>query len=121
MPFALNEATRFISPTKTPEYLAAGRPVVSTPVVDVVRQYGRVAAVEIGAGPEAFVGAVERALALGKRPETWRAEADELLARSSWDDTWQRMDGLLRHHAPAILMTSETTGARIRPSGRSRA
>ena len=40
MPFALNEATRFISPTKTPEYLAAGRPVVSTPITDVVRHYG---------------------------------------------------------------------------------
>ena len=40
MPFALNESTRFISPTKTPEYLAAGRPVVSTPIRDVVRPYG---------------------------------------------------------------------------------
>ena len=40
MPFALNEATRFISPTKTPEYLAAGKPVVSTPIRDVVRPYG---------------------------------------------------------------------------------
>ena len=47
MPFALNEATRFISPTKTPEYLAAGRPVVSTPVVDVVRQYGAVPGVTV--------------------------------------------------------------------------
>ena len=37
MPFAINESTRFISPTKTPEYLAGGRPVVSTPIVDVVR------------------------------------------------------------------------------------
>ena len=42
MPFAINEATRFISPTKTPEYLAAGKPVVSTPVTDVVRHYGDV-------------------------------------------------------------------------------
>ena len=42
MPFAINEATRYISPTKTPEYLAAGRPVVSTPIVDVVRHYGAV-------------------------------------------------------------------------------
>ena len=47
MPFAINEATRFISPTKTPEYLAAGRPVVSTPVADVVRQYGDVEGVII--------------------------------------------------------------------------
>ena len=40
MPFALNEATRYISPTKTPEFLAAGMPVVSTPITDVVRPYG---------------------------------------------------------------------------------
>ena len=40
MPFAINESTRFISPTKTPEYLAAGSPVVSTPIADVVRHYG---------------------------------------------------------------------------------
>jgi len=47
MPFAINEATRFISPTKTPEYLAAGRPVVSTPIVDVARHYGTMAGVMI--------------------------------------------------------------------------
>ena len=40
MPFALNEATRYISPTKTPEFLAAGVPVVSTPVADVVADWG---------------------------------------------------------------------------------
>jgi UDP-galactopyranose mutase len=40
MPFAMNESTQFISPTKTPEYLAGGKPVVSTPVKDVVRTYG---------------------------------------------------------------------------------
>ncbi|HEX8497047.1 MAG TPA: glycosyltransferase, partial [Actinomycetales bacterium] len=39
MPFALNEATRSISPTKTLEYLAAGLPVVSTRVPDVVADY----------------------------------------------------------------------------------
>ena len=47
MPFALNEATRFISPTKTPEFLAAGVPVVSTPVPDVVRDWGSGGLVEI--------------------------------------------------------------------------
>ena len=49
MPFALNESTRFISPTKTPEYLAAGRPVVSTPIRDVVRTYGERGLVRIAA------------------------------------------------------------------------
>src|SRR5690606_8637424 len=41
MPFAINEATRFISPTKTPEFLAAGLPVVSTAITDVVNPYGK--------------------------------------------------------------------------------
>ena len=47
MPFAINESTRFISPTKTPEFLAAGVPVVSTPILDVVRPYGETGLVEI--------------------------------------------------------------------------
>ena len=50
MPFALNTSTRFISPTKTPEYLAAGCPVVSTPVRDVVRSYGSVGGVRVAEG-----------------------------------------------------------------------
>jgi UDP-galactopyranose mutase len=63
MPFALNDATRFISPTKTPEYLAGGRPVASTPITDVVEPYGRNGLVEIGEGSDGFISAVERALA----------------------------------------------------------
>ena len=51
MPFALNESTRFISPTKTPEFLAAGVPVVSTPITDVVRPYGEKGLVEIAETP----------------------------------------------------------------------
>ncbi len=38
--FALNESTKFISPTKTPEYLAGGKPVISTSIKDVVETYG---------------------------------------------------------------------------------
>ena len=55
MPFAINESTRFISPTKTPEYLAAGRPVVSTPIRDVVRHYGELEGVKIAETAEAFI------------------------------------------------------------------
>lgn len=59
MPFAMNESTRFISPTKTPEYLAGGRPVVSVPIVDVARHYGELEGVKIAAGAEAFVAACD--------------------------------------------------------------
>lgn len=95
MPFALNEATRFISPTKTPEYLAGGRPVVSTPIVDVVSQYGALDAVFIADGPEEFVRSCEQALALAKGPGDWLADADAKLAHLSWDITFARMAGLI--------------------------
>ena len=55
LPFAINESTRFISPTKTPEYLAAGKPVVSTPIRDVVRPYGMRGLVHIAATADDFV------------------------------------------------------------------
>lgn len=100
MPFAMNESTRFISPTKTPEYLAAGVPVVSTPIHDVVRPYGERGLVEIAATAE---GVVERAEALLRRPrERWLREVDEALAGNSWDDTWSRMDALIRSASRAV-------------------
>lgn len=87
MPFAMNEATKFISPTKTPEYLAAGKPVVSTPVRDVVRTYGRLAAVMIAEGPAAFIDQCDAALALTRGGTDWLAESDAQLAQESWDAT----------------------------------
>lgn len=96
MPFAINEATRFISPTKTPEYLAAGKPVVSTPIKDVKRHYEKLSGVMIAATAEQFVDAGERALALtaGQDGE-WLAEVDLALADMSWDTTQARMAALL--------------------------
>ena len=99
MPFAINEATRFISPTKTPEYLAAGLPVVSTPITDVIRHYGELAGVLIADTPEAFVAACEQALALKREGGAWRAEADGLLSEQSWDQVAARMLMLVRHVA----------------------
>ena len=94
MPFAINEATRFISPTKTPEYLAAGCPVVSTPILDVVRTYGTLEGVNIAGEADAFVAACEEALAL--RPDgVWRDAADAILAEGSWDRTFERMADLI--------------------------
>ena len=94
MPFAINEATRFISPTKTPEYLAAGRPVVSTPIADVIRHYGEMAGVKIADGAEAFIAACDSALALA-REDAWRGEVDAFLAQTGWDETAGRMLGLI--------------------------
>ena len=89
MPFALNESTRFISPTKTPEFLAAGLPVVSTPIVDVVRDYGEAGLVEIASGTDAFA---EKLAALLARPRgAWLGRVDKHLAGISWDRTWEAM------------------------------
>jgi glycosyltransferase involved in cell wall biosynthesis len=97
MPFAMNESTQFISPTKTPEYLAGGKPVVSTPIRDVVRHYGQLEGVGIASTAEEFVAACERALELAHdREGGWLAEADLMLSATSWDTTQARMAGLIR-------------------------
>ncbi|MEO8455644.1 MAG: glycosyltransferase family 1 protein [Sphingomicrobium sp.] len=96
MPFAMNESTQFISPTKTPEYLAGGKPVVSTPVKDVVRHYGQLQGVLIADGAESFVAACDKALELARKPQSgWLAEADLMLSATSWDTTQARMGGLV--------------------------
>ena len=94
MPFAMNEATRYISPTKTPEYLAGGKPVVSTPIADVVADYGRLDGVGIAGTPEAFIAACEVALAL-PRHGAWLKAADAQLADTSWDKTQGAMSALI--------------------------
>lgn len=95
MPFAINDATRFISPTKTPEYLAAGKPVVSTPVRDVVRHYGRLQGVKIAETADEFVAGCEAALQLAAEDGDWLAEVDQALSSVSWDITQRRMAGLI--------------------------
>lgn len=93
LPFARNESTRFISPTKTPEYLSAGRPVVSTSIRDVVRPYGQLGLVRIADTVEEFVKACDAAMA--EDAEKRMREVDAFLAETSWDRTWGRMSELI--------------------------
>jgi UDP-galactopyranose mutase len=93
LPFARNESTRFISPTKTPEYMAAGRPVVSTSIRDVVRPYGQQGLVRIADAIDDFVAACEAAMA--EDATTRRRHADAFLRQTSWDGTWAQMRQLL--------------------------
>ncbi|MDT4895033.1 MAG: UDP-galactopyranose mutase [Acidobacteriota bacterium] len=93
LPFALNESTRFISPTKTPEYLAAGCPVVSTSIRDVVRPYGEQGLVHIADTPSEFVAAIEAAM--NEDAAARMREVDTFLAQTSWDQTWGRMNELI--------------------------
>ena len=116
MPFAMNESTQFISPTKTPEYLAGGKPVVSTPIKDVVRHYGQLEGVKIASTAEEFVQACELRSSLSRNPESgWLAEADLMLSATSWDTTQARMAGLIADllgtrtgaTSPALMVAAE--------------
>lgn len=126
MPFALNESTRFISPTKTPEYLSGGRPVVSTSIADVIRHYGDLEGVKIADTPEAFVAACEAALALTADPQgAWLEAVDRTLAELSWDQTQLRMSALLdkaaaARLAPPVATVSPVAAPVVRASNRKR-
>ena len=116
MPFAINESTRFISPTKTPEYLSGGKPVVSTPIKDVIRHYGELAAVQIASTAEEFVTACERALRIDEN-EGWREKVDALLSAQSWDSTAAAMQGHIATHlerAQAQHVVPLPTATRVR-------
>lgn len=93
MPFARNASTEFISPTKTPEYLAAGLPVVSTSIRDVKNPYEQLALVRIADSVPDFVAACEAALEESR--EARLASADQFLAGLSWDETWKQMSLLV--------------------------
>ena len=94
LPFAINRATRFISPTKTLEYMAADRPIVSTPIRDVAEPYRDI--VRIAAGPDAFVAACAAALSEDTTERESRSQRMRaVLAMTSWDGTVAAMEKLL--------------------------
>jgi UDP-galactopyranose mutase len=94
LPFARNDATRFISPTKTLEYMAAELPIVSTSIRDVADPYGEI--VYLGDTPDEFLAACEQALASSVQERAARAQQmREVLAGTSWDATASAMEQLL--------------------------
>lgn len=105
IPFAINESTKFISPTKTPEYLAAGKPVISTPITDVINPYGNENLVYIAATADEFIVAADTILEQTDRSE-WLQRSDAFLANISWDKTWNDMAGII---SKALQQPSEST------------
>jgi UDP-galactopyranose mutase len=93
LPFVRNESTRFISPTKTPEYLAGGKPVVSTSIHDVVFPYGKQGLVYIADTASDFVAAVKEAM--NRTDPMHLQKVDTFLSQTSWDRTWNRMRRLI--------------------------
>ena len=100
MPFAINDATRYISPTKTPEYLAAGLPVVSTPIRDVLRTYGGWEQVAIADTVSAFQTALS--FVLDKPTGRAQPELDRFLREQSWENTWAQMQRIMNGHLQPV-------------------
>jgi len=102
LPFARNESTRYISPTKTLEYLAADKPVVSTGIADVIELYG--SAVRIANTPEELVREVDSLLGeTAMEREERVAKGRELVRQSSWDATASYMRSTLEEALPQGL------------------
>jgi glycosyltransferase involved in cell wall biosynthesis len=105
MPFALNRSTKFISPTKTLEYLAGGKPVISSSVPDVVAFYDKI--VHLADGPAAWIATISRMLSLPESERRERAErAQAVLAKSTWDNIAARMWALVEEQVGAEMMSA---------------
>lgn len=95
MPFALNEATKFISPTKTLEFMAALKPIISTPIQDVARIYQDI--VTITTSPQEIKHAITHYLnESGRLTKARHKKQQEILAKSSWDKTATAMNQLIQ-------------------------
>lgn len=108
IPFALNESTKYISPTKTPEYLAAGKPVISTSIRDVVNPYGENELVYIADTADQFIKAATFELG-NKNKVVWKDKVDNFLSQNSWDRTWYKMLQLINESLSANNIHYKTT------------
>lgn len=120
LPFAHNESTRYISPTKTPEYLAAGIPAISTAIRDVVHPWGQQGLVKIADTAQEFIAAAEYLMSPEFNYHAWLRQVDEALAFNSWDRTWARMMHLVnltvRNRYPDLFTTEAFPQATVSTS-----
>jgi UDP-galactopyranose mutase len=108
IPFLLNDATRYISPTKTPEYLAAGVPVVSTAIEDVINPYGKHRLAHIVGSAGELISACEKQFAM-RNKNRWLNYVDEFLSGNSWNNTWRFMKQRIKEtrRKPATVIKME--------------
>jgi UDP-galactopyranose mutase len=112
IPFALNESTKFISPTKTPEYLAGGKPVISTPITDVVNPYQKYNLVHIASDARQFIKAATSEFEQVDKSE-WLQRVDAFLAHQSWDKTWLQMAELIEATRNEEAIVTEKKKAKV--------
>jgi UDP-galactopyranose mutase len=110
LPFAKNDSTRFISPTKTPEYLCCEKPVVSTSIRDVVVPYGEMGLVLISDTVSDFAQSIKKAILL-VNDNSWKKKVRQMLKSNSWDLTWQGMKRVILNtlEAKVSVSTKELT------------
>jgi len=112
MPFAMNASTQYINPTKGLEYMATGRPIVSTPVKDVVRQWSDIISIVKGGDADAFIEAVDKLLG----DEKFRSEKVQkglaLAETCGWDSTVKNMQQLIKE---AIGKSGRRSAQKIEP------
>ncbi|HUS01604.1 MAG TPA: glycosyltransferase family 1 protein [Chitinophagaceae bacterium] len=108
IPFLRNDSTKYISPTKTPEYLAGGKPVISTSIIDVVNPYGVNGLVHIADTADEFIAAADIELNREDR-DKWLEKIDTFLSQNSWDKTWDKMMQHITDSIKAKLNGSATS------------
>jgi len=111
MPFALNESTEFISPTKTLEYMAAGKPVVSTPIHDVKAMFGDIVAIAPTA--DLFIAACRQAL---RETAAQKAEREKRMGERVREHSWDAAAETIRHALDAIVAAPRSTTAAAAPA-----
>jgi UDP-galactopyranose mutase len=111
LPFARNQSTKFISPTKTLEYMAAEKMIVSTPITDVAEPYGSI--VYLGSTAREFIAACEKAMSVADAERSTRVQGmRQVLSRTSWDSTHASMDALVDAAiAGQLLRGARTAGS----------
>jgi glycosyltransferase involved in cell wall biosynthesis len=101
MPFARNAATEYINPTKALEYMAAGRPVVSTALDEVKSNFGNVA--RVARTPAEFIACCRREVAAPSRTRIARG------LRLAADNTWEAIVAKLEGHVAESLAAQTST------------
>ena len=96
IPFLLNNATKFICPGKATEYLAAGKPVISTPISNIVDSFGKNGLIHIAQTAEEFIKAAELEFDQKRGNDLWFSSVDDFLLGNSWDKTWAKMNDLIK-------------------------